>query len=94
MREFQAMLDAIREGFVNKAASACPDDPLERANHLKAFGYFNDASMVAVSALAEEARLAQSVRNADIDSLADELRTRQTLTLAACLLYTSPSPRD
>ena len=83
MREFQAMLDAIREGFVNKAPSACPDDPLERANHLKAFGYFNDASMVAVSALAEEARLAQSVRNADIDSLADELRTRQTLTLAA-----------
>ena len=83
MREFQAMLDAIREGFVNKAPSACPDDPLERTNHLKAFGYFNDASMVAVSALPEEARLAQSVWNADIDSLAEDLRTRQTSTLAA-----------
>ena len=83
MREFQAMLDAIREGFVNKSPSACPDDPLERANHLKAFGYFNDASMVAVSTLPEEARLAQSVWNANIDTLADELRTRQTLTLAA-----------
>ncbi len=27
----------------------CPDDPMERANHLKAFGYFSDASMVGVA---------------------------------------------
>ena len=83
MREFQAMLDAIREGFVNKVPSACPDDPVERANHLKAFGYFNDASMVGVSVLPGKARLTESIRNADIDTLADDLRTRQTTTLAA-----------
>ena len=27
MREYQAMMDAIRDGLVNKAVAACPDDP-------------------------------------------------------------------
>jgi len=83
MGEYQAMLDAIRDGLVNKARSRCPDDPLERANHLKAFGYFSDASMAGTCRLPAEAILASPLRNPDIDRLAETLRTRQTKTLAS-----------
>ena len=83
MREYQAMLDAIRSGFVNKARGACPDDPVERANHLKAFGYFADASMVGTCRLPDRIGLSPPIRNPDIDRLAEDLRTRQTKTLAA-----------
>ena len=51
MGEYQAMMDAVRDGLVNKAKGAVPDDPVERANHLKAFGYFSDASMIGACAL-------------------------------------------
>jgi reductive dehalogenase len=83
MGEYQAMMDAIRDGLVNKARSKGPDDPQERANHIKAFGYFSDASMVGIGPLPASARLAQPVRNPDIDRLAQDLRTRQTKTLAS-----------
>ena len=49
MGEYQAMLDAIREGLVKKERAVIPDDPETRANHLKSFGYFCDASMVGVA---------------------------------------------
>jgi hypothetical protein len=83
MGDYQAMMDAIRDGLVNKAKAACPDDPLERANHLKAFGYFSDAAMVGIGPLPEEALLAEPVRNPEIDRLAHDLKTRQTKTLAS-----------
>ncbi len=83
MGEYQAMLDAIRDGLINAAPADCPDDPQERANHLKAFGYFSDASMVGVCALPEAAFLAEPRRNPHIDRLAEELRTKQTKTLAS-----------
>jgi len=83
MGEYQAMLDAIRGGLINKVKSGCPDDWVERAQHLKAFGYFSDASMVATCALPAEAILDQSFRNPEIDRLAEDLRTRQTKTLAS-----------
>ena len=83
MGEYQAMLDAIRDGMVNKAKAGCPDDPLERTKHLKAFGYFSDASMVGNCLLPQEAHLETPFRNPDIDRLAEDLRTRQTTTLAA-----------
>ncbi|MDJ0821082.1 MAG: reductive dehalogenase domain-containing protein [Paracoccaceae bacterium] len=83
MSDYQAMLDAIRDGLVNRTVSEIPSDPTERANHLKAFGYFNDASMVGVCALSPEARLAEPVANPGIDRLAEDLRTRQTKTLAS-----------
>ncbi|MCR9059827.1 MAG: hypothetical protein NXI02_21000, partial [Rhodobacteraceae bacterium] len=35
MSEGQAMLDAIRDGIVNKARADVPSDPEERSNHLK-----------------------------------------------------------
>lgn len=83
MGEFQAMMDAIRDGTVNPARAEIPDDPVERANHLKAFGYFSDASMVGVGPVDPAARLETSRANPEIDRLAHALRTRQTKTLAS-----------
>ena len=83
MGEYQAMMDAIRDGLVNKSQAGCPEDPLERANHIKAFGYFADAAMVGVGPLPQKALLKSPYRNPDIDRLAHDLRTRQTKTLAA-----------
>lgn len=81
--QHQAMLDAIRDGLVNRARSDCPADPGERARHLKAFGYFSDASMVGICALPDDALLKEPFRNPDIDRLAEDLRTKQTKTLAS-----------
>ncbi|MBE1284915.1 MAG: 2Fe-2S iron-sulfur cluster binding domain-containing protein [Rhodobacteraceae bacterium] len=83
MGEFQAMMDAIRDGFVNKAVADIPSDLVERSNHLKAFGYYCDASMVGVGPLPDDAFLREPRRNPDIDKLAHALKTRQTKTLAA-----------
>ena len=33
MAEFQAMMDAVRDGALNSAPSDIPDDPEERSNH-------------------------------------------------------------
>ncbi|MEW2916118.1 reductive dehalogenase [Ruegeria sp. ANG10] len=104
MGEFQAMMDAIRDGFVNPVRSEIPADPSERANHLKAFGYFNDASMMGCGPLPSEALLPEPSRNPDIDRLANALKTRQTKTLASGIdlimadlkesMETAPKPMD
>ncbi|MDX5383347.1 MAG: reductive dehalogenase [Rhodobacterales bacterium] len=83
MGEYQAMLDAIRDGMVNRARAVIPDDPQDRANHLKAFGYFSDASMVGIGPVPAAALLDRPRRNPDIDRLAHDLKTRQTKTLAS-----------
>ncbi|MEO0915025.1 MAG: NAD-binding oxidoreductase, partial [Pseudomonadota bacterium] len=83
MREHQAMLDAIRDGLINPVVAGASEDPLERANHLKAFGYFNDAAGVGACALGREALLEAPALNPDIGRLAEDLRTRQTKTLAS-----------
>jgi len=77
------MLDALRDGLVNPAVSGIPDDLTERANHFKAFGYFNDASMVGICRLPQAAILPEPVTNPDIGRLSQDLRTRQTKTLAS-----------
>ena len=83
MGEYQAMMDAIRDGFVNKVRSTCPQDLTERANHLKAFGYFSDATMVGIGPLLSEAHLNEPRQNPDIGRLSNDLKTRQTKTLAS-----------
>ena len=83
MGEYQAMMDAIRDGMVNKARAECPDDPGERAEHIKGFGYFSDAAMVGIGPVPASARLDLPYRNPDIDRLSEDLKTRQTKTLAA-----------
>ena len=83
MAEFQAMMDAVRDGPQNLAQSEIPDDLQERSNHLKAFAYFNDISMVGVAPLGQAERLTVPRRNPQIDRLSHALQTRQTKTLAA-----------
>lgn len=83
MGEYLAMMDAIRDGLVNKTRSKGPDDPQERGNHIKSFGYFSDAAMVGIAELPQSAHLSDPVRNPEIDRLAHGLRTRQTKTLAS-----------
>ena len=82
MREYQAMMDAIRDGLINKVHSEIPDHPKERADHLKAFGFFNDASMIGVCRLGKDDLLVDPIKNPEIDRLAHALKTRQTKTLA------------
>ena len=83
MGEYQAMMDAIRDGLINRAVAEIPDDPGERSNHMKAFGYFSDASMMGCCKMPAGGMLAEPWRNPDIDRLAQDLRSRQTKTLAS-----------
>ncbi|MEJ6398964.1 reductive dehalogenase [Yoonia sp. 208BN28-4] len=82
MREHQAMLDTIRDGLVNGTVAAAPTDPAKRANHLKAFGFFADAADVGACRLPQDA-LRDAYENADVERLAQDLKTRQTKTLAS-----------
>lgn len=83
MGEYQAMLDLIRDGDVNRTRAQCPDDLEERAHHIKSFGFFSDASLVGICRLPKGALLDQPVQNPGIDDLAHMLRTKQTKTLAS-----------
>ncbi len=83
MQEYQAMLDATRDGLVKREMAEIPDDPTERANHLKAFGYYCDASMVGTCLIPDAAWLDTPITNPDVDRLADKLRNMQPKTLAA-----------
>ena len=83
MAEFQAMMDAVRAGRPSPVISEIPNDLQERSNHLKAFAYFNDISMVGVAALAADDHLATPRHNPQVARLAHALSTRQTKTLAA-----------
>ena len=65
MGEYQAMLDTIRDGLVNRVRSEIPNDPQERSNHLKGFGYFSDASMIGTCRLTNAVLLAEPIRNPD-----------------------------
>ncbi len=77
------MLDATRDGLVKRERAEIPADPTERANHLKAFGYYCDASMVGVCQITDAAWLAAPIANPDVERLADKLRTIQPKSLAA-----------
>ena len=83
MGEYQAMLDAIRDGLINKEKAGCPSDPLERARHIKSFGYFQDAPMAGICLFDERMTLGEPIKNPEIDRLAADLKTKQTKTLAA-----------
>ena len=83
MGDYQAMMDAVRDGLINRAVAEVPDDLTARAQHIKSFGYFGDASMVGICRLPGTALLSTPIRNPAIDQLAEDLRTKQTKTLAS-----------
>ncbi len=83
MRDYQAMLDATREGRVKPERAIIPDDPGERARHLKSFGYYCDASMVGICAIPAQAWRDRPLDNPDVARLADKINSMQPKTLAA-----------
>ena len=83
MQEYQAMLDATRDGLVKKERATIPDDLTQRANHLKSFGYFCDAAMVGICEIPQDAWLDIPIENPDVTRLAEKLKTMQVKTLAA-----------
>uniref|UniRef100_UPI000AA3974B reductive dehalogenase domain-containing protein n=1 Tax=Leisingera sp. F5 TaxID=1813816 RepID=UPI000AA3974B len=83
MRDYQAMLDATREGLVKKERANIPANPQERTDHLKAFGYFCDASLAGACTVPSGAWLDTPLTNPDVAALAVDLRTKQTKTFAS-----------
>lgn len=83
MASYETMLDAIRDGMVKRDRGVVPTDLQKRSDHLKAFGYYHDASQVSVCELRPEMFLTEAIINPGIGALAEELRTKQTTTLAA-----------
>ncbi|MGB0969098.1 MAG: NAD-binding oxidoreductase, partial [Halocynthiibacter sp.] len=83
MQEYQAMLDATREGLVKKEIAEIPTNLQDRSDHLKSFAYFCDTSMAGVCAIPPRAWLGESVSNPDVDRLGHKLETMQVKTLAA-----------
>ena len=55
MGDYQAMMDVIRAGVANPELATAPTDIHERANHMKSFGYFQDASMMGICKIPNEA---------------------------------------
>ena len=83
LSEYQAMLDAVRDGFVAPAEAECPADPIERARHMKSFAYFQDAPAVGVAALSSDMWLSQPIQNPETARLAQTLKTGQVKSLAS-----------
>ncbi|MDG1737956.1 MAG: reductive dehalogenase [Paracoccaceae bacterium] len=94
MGEYQAMMDVIRDGIINPVRGEVPEDETERADHMKAFGYFQDASLMGICKLTSDAMLAEKTLNPDIDRLADDIRTKQTKTLASGIDQIMASLKD
>ncbi|MBL0422760.1 4Fe-4S dicluster domain-containing protein [Ramlibacter sp. AW1] len=83
MARYMAMFDLVRDGVVNPQPGEVPADRTDRANHLKAAGYYYDATMMAVAALPPQAILAQPIRNPRTVELASELERTQPKSFAA-----------
>ena len=83
MRDYQAMLDATREGLVKRERGVIPSDPMTRANHLKSFGYYCDAAMVGICEIPTSAWLEDPLKNPDVDRLGQKIETMQVKTYAA-----------
>ncbi|MEO7855063.1 MAG: NAD-binding oxidoreductase, partial [Rubrivivax sp.] len=85
LARYAAMFDLVRDGAVNPKPGDVPSDPAERARHLKAAGYYFDASMMACCALPPQAVLAEPLRNPDVAALGAELQLSHPKSFAAGL---------
>lgn len=83
MARYIGMFDLVRDGAVNLQPGEVPADLQERANHLKAAGYYFDASMMAVGRLPASARLAEPIRNPMVAAIGEELAQSQPRSFAA-----------
>jgi reductive dehalogenase len=83
MARYIGMFDLVRDGTVNPKPGEVPQDPQERANHLKAAGYYFDATMMAVGRLPAAAVLTEPVRNPMVQAIGEELAQSQPRSFAA-----------
>ncbi|MGE3993437.1 2Fe-2S iron-sulfur cluster-binding protein [Pseudorhodoplanes sp.] len=83
MTRYIGMLDVVRDGAVTPLKAEIPDDAAERSNHLKAAGYYYDATQMGVCALHPDALLAEPIRNPAVAGLVAELEKGQPKTFAA-----------
>lgn len=61
--DFICALDAVRQGDRNRLPAEIPGDPVERANHIKAAGYFLDSALVGVCRLSSDHMLPERVEH-------------------------------
>jgi reductive dehalogenase len=83
MARYIAMFDLVRDAALQAAPAEIPDDPVERANHLKAAAYYFDVSMVGLCELPQAARLDKPIRNPGVTALGEELERSQPQSFAA-----------
>jgi len=83
MARFQALFDTVRAGPLGHEPAEIPDDPRARSEHLKASGYYFDASLMGVCTLGAAHHLPVPHRNPRIDALRAELEQGQPKTHAA-----------
>jgi reductive dehalogenase len=83
MARCMAMFDLVRDGPLQAAPAEVPDDPGERARHLKAAATYFDVSMVGLCALPGTALLAEPLRNPAVAALGEELERSQPKSFAA-----------
>ncbi|MFN0186895.1 MAG: 4Fe-4S double cluster binding domain-containing protein [Aquabacterium sp.] len=83
MRRHVAMFDVVRDGAVHPLQAEVPADPTARAEHIKAAGYYFDASMMGLCALPVAAHRAQPLRNPDVGAIVKELQRSQPKSFAA-----------
>ncbi|MGY6708477.1 MAG: NAD-binding oxidoreductase, partial [Rhizobiaceae bacterium] len=83
MARFMGMFDTVRDGAIVHGEAEVPADPGERTRHLKAAGYYFDASMVGIARLEDGHFLAQPFRNPVIEQIKEELEAGQPKSYAA-----------
>ena len=83
MRRYMGMFDLVRDGAVNPAPAEVPIDADERSRHLKAAGYYFDASMMGACRLPPEALPAEPIHNPEVGAIAAELERNQPTSFAA-----------
>jgi hypothetical protein len=83
MARYIGMFDLVRDGPVQAAPADIPDDPDERARHLKAAATYFDVQMVGLCALPKSALLLQPIRNPMVGALGEELERSQPRSFAA-----------
>jgi hypothetical protein len=83
MARYIAMFDLVRDGAVNATPGDVPAETLERTRHLKAAGYYFDASMMGCCTLPALAVLDTPIRNPQVAALGAELEASHPKSFAA-----------